>query len=283
MSLADSATMSMLGDERALYGRIRLGGTIGWGIMAYFSSLLVERNGLVWIYWICAAGMTLTLLSGLGLTFAPADKTEDLPEKKSPFWNGVGSLLKNPRWVLFLGLAFVAGLGIASVNSYQFVYMTEIGASKSLMGLSLTLSTLSEIPAMFYGNRLLKRFGAQGLLILGTAAIAIRLLLYAAFNLPSAILAIQIIHGLTFPLIWIAGVTYAHENAPEGLSSTAQGLFGAALFGVGSGLGSFFGGLLIESLSGRGMYLVFGLFILFSLMIFVLIQNKLTRQPAPSA
>jgi MFS transporter, PPP family, 3-phenylpropionic acid transporter len=270
MSLADSATMSMLGNERAMYGRIRLGGTIGWGLMAYFTGLIIERNGLVWIFWIFAAGMLLTLLVAQGLFFGKV-------EKQTSFWSGVGVLLANPRWTLFLGLAFVAGVSIASINSYQFVYMAEIGASKGLMGLSLTLSTLSELPAMFFGDRLLKRFKAQGLLVLGVAVLGVRLLLYAAFNFPLAILVIQVMHGLTFPIIWIAGVSYAHEKAPAGLSATAQGLFGAFLFGFGSGLGSFFGGLLIDSLGGRGLYLVFGLFALLGLLVFAFLQQRLPQ------
>ncbi len=273
MSLADSATMSMLGEERAMYGRIRLGGTLGWGLMAYFTSLFVEQHGRVAIFWICAAGMTLTLLAGQGLTFGPI-------EKRTPFWKGISRLLVNPRWILFLALTFVAGVGIATINSFQFVYMAEIGASNSQMGLSLTLSTLSELPAMFFGHRLLKRFGAQGLLILGTAAIGLRLLLYSTFNYPVAILILQVLHGLTFPLVWIAGVTYADENSPAGLSSTAQGLFGAALFGFGAGLGSFFGGLLVEALTGRGLYLVMGLFVTLGLAIFTILRKTLPGQDA---
>ena len=39
-SLADSGTMTMLGDERALYGRVRLGGTIGWGFFARLQARL---------------------------------------------------------------------------------------------------------------------------------------------------------------------------------------------------------------------------------------------------
>src|SRR5215210_2394778 len=44
--LADSATVQMLGDERAQYGRIRLGGTIGWGLFAPIAGALVENYGL---------------------------------------------------------------------------------------------------------------------------------------------------------------------------------------------------------------------------------------------
>jgi MFS transporter, PPP family, 3-phenylpropionic acid transporter len=267
-SLADSATMSMLGEERAKYGRIRLGGTIGWGVMAYFSSLLVERNGLVWIFWIFAVGMMFTLLVAQGLSFGQT-------QPQINFWRGLNKLLANPRWVVFLGLALVAGVGMASINSYQFVYMAELGASKSLMGLSITLSTLSELPALYFGNRLLKRFNAWGLLVLGTAVIAARLLLYAAFNVPVAILMIQVIHGLTYPIIWVAGVSYAHANAPEGLNATAQGIFGAAIFGLGSGLGSFLGGLLIDHFAGRGMYFILGIFVLLGLLVFALIQRSL--------
>jgi MFS family permease len=273
-SLADSATMTMLGDERAMYGRVRLGGTIGWGVMAYFSSLLVEKYGLVWIFWIFAVGMSLTLLVAQGLSFGQVE------EKQVPFRRGIRTLLSNPRWVLFLGVALVAGIGMASINSYQFVYMTEIGATNSQMGLSLTLSTLSELPAMYFGDRLLKRFKAQGLMALGLAAVGVRLLLYAAFNFPTAILFIQVIHGLTFPALWIAGVSYAHENAPEGLSATAQGLFGTVIFGFGSGLGSFLGGLLIDSLTARGMYLVFGGLMLLGLLVFTLLQRRLSHVPA---
>ena len=274
-SLADSATMSMLGEERAMYGRIRMGGAIGWGLMAYFTGLIVENNGLVWIFWIFAIGMTLNLLVVQGLSFGKTDE-------RSPFLRGVGSLLTNPRWLLFLGLALVAGIGMAAINAYQFVYMAEIGANETLMGLSLTLSTFSEVPAMFFGDRLLKVFKARGLLILGTAFIGIRLLLYAVFNFPLAILLVQIIHGLTFPVIWIAGVSYAHENAPPGLNATAQGLFGAAIFGIGSGLGSFAGGLVLDHLGGRGLYFVFGGFVLLSLFVLSTIQQRIRQPGAPT-
>src|SRR5436190_479351 len=59
-SLGDSATMATLGEERAQYGRVRLGGTIGWGIMAYVAGILIDRNGIVWAFWIFAVGMVCT-------------------------------------------------------------------------------------------------------------------------------------------------------------------------------------------------------------------------------
>jgi PPP family 3-phenylpropionic acid transporter len=275
-SLADSATMSMLGAERASYGRVRLGGTIGWGVMAYFTGVIVEQYGLVWIFWIFIIGMALNLLVVQKFSFPRATE-------QTPFWLGIGALLANPRWMLFLAIALVGGLGMATINTYQFVYMAEIGASETLMGLSLTISTLSELPAMFFGDRLLKRFKAQGLLVLGTAVIGARLLLYAAFNFPEAILAIQVLHGLTFPILWIAGVSFAHENAPPGLNATAQGLFGATTFGVGSGLGGFLGGIVIGSLGGRGMYSIFGGFVLLALLLLLVIQHRLSQAQAERA
>ncbi len=45
-SLADSATIHMLGEDRAKYGRIRLGGTIGWGVFAPIAGIIVQRYGL---------------------------------------------------------------------------------------------------------------------------------------------------------------------------------------------------------------------------------------------
>jgi PPP family 3-phenylpropionic acid transporter len=126
---------------------------------------------------------------------------------------------------------------------------------------------------MFFGDRLLKRFQARGLLVLGMIVIGVRVLLYSAFNSPLAILILQLMHGFTFPAIWIAGVSYAHENAPNALKATAQGLFGAMMMGIGAGAGGFLGGLLIGSIGGRGMYLVFGALVLISVAFFTLVEH----------
>ena len=73
---------------------------------------------------------------------------------------------------------------------------------------------------------------------------------------------LQAFSGTLFPAMWLAGVTYADENVPAGLKSSAQGLFTAVAFSVGGAVGGFLGALLLESIGGHGMYLVFGTIIL---------------------
>jgi PPP family 3-phenylpropionic acid transporter len=143
--------------------------------------------------------MLLNLLTAQGLRFG----REEIQQR---FWSGMGVLLSNRRWVFFLLMAFVCGVGMASTNIYQFVYMAEIGANKSLMGLSLTISTLSELPVMIFGGWLLKRLKPLGLMTLGMVVIGLRVLLYSAFNFPDAILLFQLLHGLTYPAIWMPGL-----------------------------------------------------------------------------
>jgi PPP family 3-phenylpropionic acid transporter len=143
--------------------------------------------------------------------------------------------------------------------------MAELGANESTMGLALAISTLSELPVFFLAHRLVKKFGSYGLLTLSLVMFGVRSLLYAAASLPWMVLLVQAFGGMIFPAMWTAGVSYADEHAPAGLKSSAQGLFGAMSFGVGSAFSGFISGLLLESIGGRGMYLVLGILILLGL------------------
>jgi len=110
------------------------------------------------------------------------------------------------------------------------------------------------------------------------ALIGVRSLLYAAIDSSAQIYLVQAFSGMIFPVMWLAGVSYADENAPAGLKSTAQGVFGAMTFGFGAALGGFVGGLLLESMGGRAMFLVLGITILVWLVLIEGIKRLLPKE-----
>ncbi|HSB00714.1 MAG TPA: major facilitator superfamily domain-containing protein 6 [Anaerolineales bacterium] len=254
-SLADSATMNMLGEERAMYGKIRLGGTIGWGLFAPIAGALVQNYGLKVSFWTFCAIMLLNLFVSQRFTHGSQDAAESNH-------GGIRVLLTNRRWIHFLFLALLGGMGSLSAASYLFPYMAELGANESTMGFALTITTLTEIPIFFLGHRLMRRLGSYRLLLLALVLMGIRSLLYSTVSTPLMVLIVQVFAGTMFPAMWLAGVSYADENAPAGLKSSAQGLFGAMTFGVGAAVSGFLAGPLLESIGGRGMFLVFGVIIL---------------------
>ena len=273
--LADSATMFMLGDEKEMYSRIRLGGTIGFGVAAYISGLLVQNFGLKIAFWGFAALLFLNLFVSQKLVFGQL-------EADSPVRGRARSLLANPRWILFLTIAFVGGVGMAAYNNYLFPYMKELGASESTMGLALTFGMISEIPILFFGNRLIKFFKPYRLLLLSLVVTGLRLILFAVSGTPTLVLAFNLLNGLTFPAMWVAGVTYADENAPPGMSATAQGLFSAMVMGFGVAVGGFTGGLLLDKVGGRALYYIFGVAVLALIAIVALVWRQLPADKANS-
>jgi len=273
-SMSDSATISMLGEERAMYGRIRLGGTLGWGIFAQIAGILLYLYGLKALFYVFSAIMLINFFISQKLSFG---KHEDQESKTG----GIRTLLTSRRWIIFLLLAFLGGMGAFSVASYLSSYLKELGANGNQIGFAFTAPTLAELLVFFFGNRLIKRFNSYGLFVIALGLIGIRSLLFGAANTLFLAILVQALGGLVYPAMWLAGVAYADENAPVGLKSSAQGLFGATTFGFGSAVGGFVGGLLLESLGGRGMFLVFGILILLGLVLIEGVRRILPAETNP--
>ncbi len=270
-SFADNATMYMLAEKREYYGRIRLGGTIGYALAAPLGGVLVGLYGLRAGFWSAGAAYFIALLLSLGFVHAPV-------KKNAPALRGLRLLLANPRWLLFLLAALAGGLSMTAAGSYFFPYMKELGAPTSLMGLALSIGTVMEIPILFFGHHLLRRLKPHGLFMVSMGITSLRLLLFAAASAPWMAVAVNVLNGFTFPMMWLAGVAWANRNAPEGMTATAQGIFGAVVFGIGSAVGGFLGGPLLENLGGRGMYLVFGVIVLAVTAIVALLELRLPKE-----
>jgi MFS family permease len=259
-SLSDSATMTMLGEQRAMYGRIRLGGTIGWGLFAQIAGFLLALYGLDILFYVFSAVMLLNLFVSQKFSFG-------VPEERNENSGTMAMLLKTRRWIVFLASSFLGGIGAFSVASYLSPYLQELGADGRQIGFAFLIATLTEFPAFFFGNLLVRRFTAHGLFVISLVLLGIRSLMFGVVNNLFVAIAIMGVGGMVFPAMWLAGVAYADENAPAGMKSTAQGLFGSMTFGFGAAFSGFVGGLLLESIGGRGMFLVFGIVILVGLAI----------------
>lgn len=269
-AFTDAATLHMLGNRKELYGRIRLGGTIGYGVFAPIAGALVQNCGLRWGFWAAAGLLGLAMLVSLNLTYGSAKPTTSAG-------GGMWQLLSNPRWLLFLLLALAGGMAMSVANNYLFPLMKELKANETTMGFALTIGTVSEAPVLFFGNRLIKKLKPYGLLILAMTMTGVRLVGFAASGSAIMILCLQVLNGLTFSAMWMAGVAYADEQAPVGMSSTAQGMFGAVIFGVGSALGGFMGGTLLEAIGARGLFLLFGSLVLMVVAFAVVAQKQLPK------
>lgn len=271
----DSATMFMLADKKEMYSRIRLGGTVGFGLAALLVGRLVQSYGLKIAFW-----------GGAALFFLAFIVSQKLAHDQLGAANLTGgrvrTLLANSRWLIFLTLAFAGGLSVAVVNNYLLPHMKDLGATESMMGVALMLGTVAEVPILFFGNRLIKRLQSYRLLMIAMVITGLRLLLLGAAGTPGQILIVQLLNGLTFAVMWVAGVAYADERAPAGMSATAQGLFSAMVLGIGTAVGGFIGGLLFDSLGGRSLYLTFGATVLLIVTLAGLVHWRLPAEQQPA-
>ena len=272
--LVDNSAMEMLGERRNQYGRLRLWGAIGWGLSAPLIGRLVETHGLRWSFFGYAGIMALGLLVILRLPISESSMG-------GSFWYGFRVLMARRRWILFLIVVFVAGLGAGILNNYLFLYMNQLGASATLMGLSLTVATLSELTVFALSGRMLQRWGTGRMLAVSIVAMVIRMLAYSLIVTPWAVLVIQLLHGFTFATLWTAGVSYANSAAPRGMGATAQGVFSGVTMGLAAATGALVGGWLYQGVGPVLMFRWAGIGIALALLVAALASRYLV-DPEPA-
>lgn len=277
--LVDNAVMNLLGERKAEYGRVRVWGAIGWGVAATALGPVLERAGLAWSFYGFLAFMALCFVAATTLPMSISADTV-----RTAYRAGLGILLSQRRFLLLLFIALIYGVGMGILLSYQFLYLEELGASRTLMAMTLTLSTLSEVPFWFYSGPLMARFGVNRMIAFALAATIIRFFALAVMGAPWLALPISLLHGPSFAVMWAAGVADADAAAPAGLGATAQGLFSGALLGLGSALGGFIGGPAYEAIGFERLFAILGWLTVGALAVFVAARMTQRRRVArPSA
>jgi PPP family 3-phenylpropionic acid transporter len=262
MPLVDSAMIRILGERRNLYGQQRLWGTIGYSIGGVCVGALTQRLGLHAAFYGFLPLMLGALLLSLRLPAAEY-------RRGVPFWRGLRTLFTNRQWAIFLIAVFIAGLGQSGSHRFLFLHLSDLGASNTLIGLSMFAEGVGEVPVFFYAHYLMHRWSKRTLLIFAWAVYIVRLLVLSAMRAPWVILPIQLVLGVAFSAMWSTGVSLTSEMAPEGMGATAQAVYSAMRGGLASAAGAFLGGIVFDRWGGPVLFRCGALAIMVALLFFM--------------
>jgi PPP family 3-phenylpropionic acid transporter len=267
LPIVDNSVMILLGDRRDEYGLERVWGSVGWGVSAIFAGILIQRLGLHWAFY--------GFLFLYGVLFFVAMRFP-IPEISiaSNFWQGLRTFATDFHWIIFLLAALVEGLSLGIFLNFLFLHLSDMGSSRTIMSLSLTVATFSEIPIFLAGHKLLRRWTPVQLMAASVALTALRAFLYVGMTAPWQVLVISLLQGPTFAVMWTAGVAYAIQIAPRGLGTTAMGVFGGVVFGLGSALGALTGGLLYQHVGGTAPFIWAGIASVLALLPFMWVHRR---------
>jgi PPP family 3-phenylpropionic acid transporter len=254
--MLDSRTIEIVGSNRDRYGRARAFGSLAFTIGALGVGILIGRTGPQGLFLVYAPGLLLTGVVAYVLLGSP-DRADPTKRRLSTgFGSGLAGLVRDPTLLLFFIGSILLWIAVSAVTTFLSVHLIELGASSTVVGLVWTPSALVEVPLMLAFPLLVRRFGAERLLVLGGLAFALRAVGWALTRDPLLFVAIAPLGGIGFALFYVGTVTYVSRAVPPSVQATAQGLFSGTAFSIGTILGSIIGGQLAAALTIPGMFMV---------------------------
>ena len=265
--LTDNAVLEMLGDDRDKYGRLRVWGAVGFGSAAWGAGLLAEHLGMGTIFVLFIVFMSLC---GLLATKLPP------PQIKVPdsYLRNLRRLSTNMTWLAFLGATLLVGITSSMFHNYYVLYMTDLGASESLYGLSVAAAGVTELPVFFFSALLIRRLSPRGVLMIAFLAFAVRSFLVSIISDPQLAILPQLLHGLSFSAMWTAAVVYVSQIVPAGLGATAQASLGLVTFGLSGTIGGLVGAAIYENFGAPTLFRIGALSALIGLAMLIMIEMR---------
>jgi MFS transporter, PPP family, 3-phenylpropionic acid transporter len=244
--LVDAAAYATAERDGSSYGRLRLFGSLGFLVAVVAGGALTQTYG--WDALLVATAIAFALAFGACMLL-PAQLTT--AHRRAPV--SLLPLLQRRELWLFLAVVAVSQMASAAYDSCYALHLTQLGHSERFVGVAWGIGVLAEACVLVWSARLVRKWGAERLLTLAFVTMAVRWLLVAIATATPAILALQLLHGITYPLYWVPAVMLVHRLAPRDLATAAQGLLAAAA-GLGSVAGMAMAGQVLEAGGGARVY-----------------------------
>ncbi|MBI6871094.1 MFS transporter [Clostridium aciditolerans] len=240
-SLADSYCYDLMEKNKAIqYGKVRLMGSVGYAIIALAMGIIIKKtniNSSFYIYFILS-------IIGFFLLKTVSFKGRSATYRINP--NDLLVLIKNKKFFVFIVTVFFINISMGANGNYITILIQKTGGDVSNLGLLWFVVAISELPAFFFGNKLLMKVGDMNLYIICFILYILRYFLDSICQNYNAVILIQLMQGITFPLYLVAALNYINRIVPERMRTSGITLYSAIGAGLGSFVGNIGGGFLLQ-------------------------------------
>lgn len=250
------------------FGTIRIWGSICYAIACQVTGLVYDYVSPTAIYYIFAASIVLTLFGFMGMK--DVKPKESNHNEKFTLKELISALIHNKPFVLFVFI-YILFQGPTSANmNYMPLLIQNLGGTTTMVGTTLLLSTLSEMPAVLFTDKLMKFFSYKTLMIFACVMSIIRYAWYSTCPDPSMIMYVFFFQGTTSIIFILVTVRIIMEIVDERYVNSAYGISHMLAKGVSALIFQMTSGTVIDAIGGTQGYTV--IYIIYTIaMVFALI------------
>ena len=251
-TLADTATLNVLGENRDKYGRQRMFGSLGWGSAMFMVGFAIDAlpmykvcnvtisKDYTFAFYFFLGFMCIALFVATRFNFKDVGNYDETLHGTP---RDVMHIFLTPNYAVTVFAAFYAGLGMGLTRVFLFWHLEDLGAPPSLFGISSAVDHLSETLTYFFIDNLLQMFSHVQIIYAGLLINFVRFLLIATLKNPWLILPLDLLQGFSHAGVWAALTSYLSKAAPKGYKAAVQGILQGFYYGLGRAVGAIGGGV----------------------------------------
>lgn len=246
LALTNSLSFHQMEDPGRQFPAVRVLGTIGWiaaGLLV--GNLQVEATAIP-----LKIGAIASFLMGfycLTLPHTPPKSAGERVTVRDVLGLDALKLLKDSSFAVFLIGSLLVCIPLAFYYNFTNPFLNELGMSQPAS--KMTLGQMSEIVFMLIMPLFFARLGVKYMLLISMFCWALRYVLFAYGDVGSFSWMLYmgiLLHGICYDFFFVTGQIYVDERAPKQLRGSAQGLITFTTLGIGSFIGAWASGKVVE-------------------------------------
>lgn len=280
--VSDALVSRNLGANNIAYGRVRVLGSIGFvfiTLLLQFTPFLDSESPSSIGLWIAIPTVlfiiSIVVIPGLLKKYPHVTSQNSVDLSFDKHISTIDTLKEFPKsfWI-GITLIFLGFLGMTPSQRFFSLYVQDYLHLESYAGL-WALAAVAEVPFMFFSGKFIRRFGTEKLIAVSLIAITLRNLVYAVFPSFGGAIAGQLFHSICFGLFHPAAIVFIVQRAPKKYMAVGMTLYTCVSVGLASVVGNVMGGMLIDGIGYRSMFVFFSIFSLIGLVLFRFLRHQL--------